>query len=59
MTDPISSNDAMALAYVYGELSDDARRAFEATLGSDPALRAEVDGLLAMQTLLGDDAAFG
>lgn len=48
-----------ALAYVQGELSADARRAFEDEMARDPALHADVQGLLAIQSMLDDDARLG
>lgn len=55
----LPDDDSLMLAYVYGELSDDEARAFEARLAADPGLRAEVDGLLATRDLLGQDARYG
>lgn len=57
MTRP--DDDSLMLAYVYGELSDEEARAFEARLSADPGLRAEVDGLLATRDLLQQDARYG
>jgi len=48
-----------ALAYVQGELSADARRAFEDEMARDPTLHADVQGLLALQSILDDDARLG
>lgn len=60
MTDATTENlDALVTAYVYGELSADAKAAFEEQMRSDPDLQAEVDGLLAMRDVLDADAQFG
>lgn len=53
------STESEILAYVYGEMTLDARRAFEEKMAAEPALRAEVDGLLATRAWLGTDARFG
>jgi len=52
---PETSPDDRVLAYVAGELSPDARRAFEGEMARDPSLRAEVEGMLALQAMLDDD----
>ncbi|MBM4280034.1 MAG: hypothetical protein FJ137_04545 [Deltaproteobacteria bacterium] len=59
MTEPLSPDDALVLAYVDGTLGEAARAAFAARLGAEPALRAEVEGLVALRALLADDARFG
>jgi anti-sigma factor RsiW len=52
-------SEALMIAYVYGELSESAAAAFEEQLADDPALRAEVDGLVATRDLLDSDARYG
>jgi hypothetical protein len=59
MTDPDSPDDALVLAFVEGGLDADARAAFVARLQVDAALRAEVDGLVALRGLIVDDARWG
>ena len=49
--------EALMLAYVYGEMSESASASFEEELSKDPALRAEVDGLLATRELLDLDVS--
>jgi|GEM_PF-2132522 len=51
--------EALLMAYVYGDLSEDAARAFEAQLDADAELRAEADGMIAIRDLLEDDKSFG
>jgi len=51
--------EALMLAYVYGELEGEAEKAFEGQLASDPDLKAEVEGMLAMRDLLDADMAYG
>lgn len=51
--------EALMLAYVYGELSESAARAFEEQLAKDAELRAEVDGLMATRDLLDLDVRYG
>ncbi|MFZ9888660.1 MAG: hypothetical protein ACO3JL_14265 [Myxococcota bacterium] len=57
MTRP--DDDNLLIAYVYDELAASDRDAFEARLAADPALQAEVEGLLATRSMLGADARFG
>jgi hypothetical protein len=59
MNDSPSSDDDLVLAFVDGTLAGDALATMNARLQADPALRAEVEGLLAVRRLLGDDARWG
>ena len=54
-----SASESEILAYVYDELSSAERREFEQKMDGEPALRAEVEGLLATRQWLGADARFG
>ena len=53
---PKTDPDTLPLAYVEDELSSSEKAAFEARLANDAALRAEVEGLRATKTLLGERA---
>jgi hypothetical protein len=59
MTEPLPPDDALVLSYVDGTMNDGERAAFAARLRAEPALRAEVDGLVALRGLLDDDTRFG
>lgn len=51
--------DPLITAYVSGDLTPEAARAFEQRMAADPALRAEVEGLKAVRALLDEDARWG
>ena len=53
------TDEALMLAYVYGELEASDARAFAKRLDAEPDLRAEVDGMKAAHSLFGRDAAWG
>lgn len=59
MTDRSAPDDALVLAYVDGTLAAPLRAEFETRLASDPDLRAELEGLRALRTLLDGDAVWG
>ena len=59
VTDRLSPDDDLLLSYVDGTLAAQPRSELEARLSSDPALRAEVEGLRAVRALLDNDAQWG
>ena len=60
-TDPTDSDkeSELVFAYVDGTLDAALRADLDIRLAGDPALRAEVEGLLAIRTLLDKDAQYG
>lgn len=59
MTTTTDHDTDLVLAYLDGQLEASAKASFEARLEAEPALRAEVDGLVALRGVLDDDLAWG
>lgn len=53
MAEPVEIGERLS-AYAAGELDEDERAALEAQLATDPALRAELDRIVAVQEILDD-----